>query len=606
MARVLIVQDSPPQAGQLRLARETQIDQLRQDLEAEGFEIDVAADMGTAVSSFNGMKYDLVVIELTVPGIAGYDVCEKIKKSANGKDVPVLLIVAPTDPAAIVRALECGADSLIAVPYEREHLAARVHALMQSHHVRSLQRPMADNEVDLAAYKASVQADKSRTVALLLAAFDDLVRVSHELSLCQSELANAKQVAQSFAHELERRVRERTSELMERQDLLHQARKMEALGEVAGGIAHDFNNILTVVVGNLDSVSAEAKSNPRLKNLSDLALDASMRGADLTRQLLAFASKQPLAPRLSNITDIVSSMAQMLNRLLGDKIDIEIDAEDDLWPVVIDPAQFQATINNISRNAREAMPNGGKLKFRASNAVLDDTYARGNVGVVPGEYCLLTVSDNGTGMSPKILARVFEPLFTTKAGSQSSGLGLSAVFGFVKQSGGHVKIESQENNGTTVKIYLPRAASDQAAHPAHTETQQHPPSGNETILVVEDDAQVRRTVVHQLRNLGYRVIEAERAGQALAALDRHPDIDLMFTDMMLPGGIGGRELAKEARIIRPDLRVLFTSGHLRGLRADHRLEPTDVFIGKPYRLRDLAEKVREALGHGEQRAAAQG
>jgi len=299
-------------------------------------------------------------------------------------------------------------------------------------------------------------------------------------------------------------------------------------------------------------------------------------------------------------------MAQMLHRLLGEKIDIKIDAAADLWPVIIDPAQFQATINNVSRNAREAMPNGGKLKFQARNVVLDDAYARGNLGVVPGEYSLLSVADNGTGMSPKVLARVFEPLFTTKPGSQSSGLGLSAVFGFVKQSGGHVRIESQENNGTTVNIYLPRAKSEQAARPVAAETAPQPPSGNETILVVEDDPQVRKTVTQQLRSLGYRVIEAERAGQALAALDRHTDIDLLFTDMILPGGIGGRELAREARIVRPDLRVLFTSGHLRGLRTDHRLEPSDIFIGKPYRLRDLAEKVREALGHGEQKAAAQG
>jgi CheY-like chemotaxis protein len=272
----------------------------------------------------------------------------------------------------------------------------------------------------------------------------------------------------------------------------------------------------------------------------------------------------------------------------------------------VDPAQFQATINNLSRNARDAMPNGGKLKFEARNVALDEAYARSNLGVVPGDYCLLSVSDNGAGMSPKVLARVFEPLFTTKPGSQSPGLGLSAVFGFVKQSGGHVKIESQENNGTTVNIYLPRAKSEQAERPHRTDAAPQAPSGNETILVVEDEVQVRKTVVHQLRSLGYRVIEAERAGQALAALDRHVDIDLLFTDMILPGGIGGRELAREARIVRPGLRVLFTSGHLRGLRTDHRLEPTDVFIGKPYRLRALAEKLREALGHGEHRAAAQG
>jgi signal transduction histidine kinase len=423
---------------------------------------------------------------------------------------------------------------------------------------------------------------------------------------CQGELANAKQVAISFGHELERRVRERTAELMERQELLHQARKMDVLGEVTGGVAHDFNNVLTIVVGNLDSISAEHKGDPRLKKLSDTALDAAMRGADLTRQLLAFSCKQPLAPRLNNINDVVSSMTQMLVRLLGDKIDIDVDAAEDLWPVIVDPAQFQNAISSISRNAREAMPNGGKLKFRTRNVVLDETYAENHLGVAPGEYCHLSIWDNGTGMSPKVLARVFEPLFTTKPGPKTSGFGLSSVFGFVKQSGGHVRIESQENTGTVVHIYLPRAKAEPYAVEPAGDTAPAPPSGNETILLVEDDEQVRKTVAQQLHVLGYRVIEAERAGRALAALDRNGEIDLLFTDMILPGGIGGRELAREARSVRPNLRVLFTSGYLRGLRADHRLDPGDVFIGKPYRLRDLAEKVREALGQQPQRAAAQG
>lgn len=606
MPRVLIVQDSPPNARQLRLVRETQADQLRQDLGAEGFDVDVCLDASTAVSQFTATKYDLAVIDLTVPGLSGFDLCQKLKKSANGADVPVLLVLAPTDPAHMVRALESAADSLIAIPYEREHLAARAHALMHAHRSRAVDRAGGDAEVNLAAYKAGAQEDKARVLSILLATFDDLVRTHHELLKCQGDLANAQQVAQSFGHELERRVRERTSELMERQELLHQSRKMEVLGEVTGGIAHDFNNILTVVVGNLDSVSAEAKSDPRLKKLSDTALDAAMRGADLTRQLLAFSCKQPLAPRLSNVNDIVSSMTQMLVRLLGDKVDIEVDAADDLWPVVVDPAQFQDAINNISRNAREAMPNGGKLKFRTRNVVLDNAYAESHLGVTPGEYCHLSIWDNGSGMSPKVLARVFEPMFTTKQEPKTSGFGLSSVFGFVKQSGGHVRIESQESTGTIVHIYLPRAKAEPVAVEPPSETSPIPPSGNETILLVEDDEQVRKTVAQQLHVLGYRVIEADRAGRALAALDRHADIDLLFTDMILPGGIGGRELAREARIERPNLRVLFTSGYLRGLRADHRLDPGDVFIGKPYRLRDLAEKVREALGQRQERAAAQG
>jgi signal transduction histidine kinase len=590
MSRVLIVQDSPPL--QLRLVRETQADQLRQDLEAEGFEIDVCLDPSAAIAAFVQTKYDLAVVDITMPGLAGFDLCKQLKRCPNGPEVPVLLVLAPTDPTLVVRAIESAADSILSIPYEREHLAARVHALLHMHKTRSA-----------AADKA--QADKARMLSLLLATFDDLVRTHHDLLKCQGELANAQQVGQSFAHELERRVRERTNELMERQELQNQARKMEVLGDVTGGVAHDFNNILTVVVGNLDVVSAEMKGDPRLKKLSDSALEAAMRGADLTRQLLAFSCKQPLAPRLTDINGVVSSMTQMLVRLVGDKVDIEVDSAEDLWPVIVDPAQFQDAISNISRNARDAMPDGGKLKFRTRNVVLDSAYADNHLGVSPGDYCHLSIWDNGSGMSPKVLARVFEPMFTTKPGAKT-GFGLSSVFGFVKQSGGHVRIESQENTGTVVHIYLPRAKQEPVAAAPRNGSSAHAPSGNETILLVEDDEQVRKTVAQQLGSLGYRVIEADRAGRALAALDRHADIDLLFTDMILPGGIGGRELAREAWIVRPNLRVLFTSGYLRGLRADHHLDPGDVFIGKPYRLRELAEKVREALGQDQQRAAAQG
>lgn len=597
VTRALIVQDSPPHAAHLRLILETQADRLRQDLEAEGFDVDVSLDSASALSKFNATKYDLGVIDVTVPGLSGYDLCRKFKSGPNGR-VPIALAVAPTDPMHVVRALECGADTLIATPYEREHLASRIRLAMQ-------RNAGSVGEANAAARKVVAGLDKERVWDFLLATFADLVRAHHELSECRSELANAQQATQSFAQELERRVRERTSELMERRDLQYQAQKMEVLGEVTGGIAHDFNNILTVAVGNLDIVSAEMAGNPRVKKLSEAALDAAMRGADLTRQLLAFSSKQPLAPRLCNVNDIVSSMVQVLNRMVGDKVEIEIDVGADLWPVVVDPAQFQSAISNLSANAREAMPSGGRLKFQTRNVELDARYAAGNLGVAPGEYCQLSVSDNGTGMSPKVLARVFEPLFTTKAGSQG-GLGLSTVFGFVKQSGGHVKIESQENRGTVVHIYLPRAKAAQDERRANAEPTPQPPAGDETILVVEDDAQVRQTVVQQLRSLGYRVVEADRAGQALAALDRHTEIDLLFTDMILPGGIGGRELAREARILKPDLRVLYTSGYLRGLRSDHRLDPDDAFIGKPYRLRDLAEKIREALGHDAQCASAHG
>jgi signal transduction histidine kinase len=607
--RALVVQDWPSHAEHLRLIVETQADDLRQALTAAGFEVDIALDADAAVSQFIRSKYDVAIVDVSMPGLSGYEVCRTLKSTPSGARTPAILMVAPIDPMHVVRALHCGADLLIAKPHALEQLISRVRTLVQKQGDKARgERAVSADRADLEAHEVAANAGNERVFDFLLASFEDLVRAHRELSECRSELANAQQAAQSFAHELERRVRERTCELMERRELQHQAEKMEILGDVAGGIAHDFNNVLTVVVGSLDTISGEIKGNPRIKKLSDTALEAAMRGADLTRQLLAFSRKQPLAPRLSNVNDVVASMTQMLTRLLGEKVEIEMDTDDDLWPVVVDPAQFQAAISNLSRNAREAMPNGGKLRFQTRNVVLDGGYAANNLGVTPGDYCLISLSDTGSGMPPKILARVFEPLFTTKPGGQTAGLGLSTVFGFVKQSGGHVKIESQEGRGTTVRLYLPRARPEQLVEGSRArKLSPHPPSGDETILIVEDDAQVRQTVVQQVRALGYRVIEADRAGPALAALDRHADIDLLFTDMILPGGIGGRELAHEARVVKPDLSVLFTSGYLRGLRADHRLDPGDVFIGKPYRLRDLAEKIREALGQQEQqRNAARG
>ncbi len=595
MARILVVEDNA-----------TEAEHLRSLLENGGLETDVCFESKAALSLFNEDVHDLVVCNIAMPGLSGYDVCRRVKTSAQTKIVPVVLLAAASDPIDIYQGLKCEAEHFVTTPCDGEQFVALIRRALRDRNESVQNEPASGNEISFLGRTFATSADKARILNLLLATFEDYARTRQELDERRAELASVKQTAEALASELDRRVRESVAEQVERKEILFQSQKMEALGDLASGLAHDFNNVLTVVVGNLDTISAELKGNPRVVKLSNTALEAALRGAELTRQLLAFSRKQPLAPRVGDINDIVSSMTQMLTPALGDGVKLEVDEDPDLWPVLVDPAQLQVAISNLSKNAVEAMPKGGRLRIETHNVVLDDRFASANIGVTPGEYCLISMSDTGSGIPTQVLPRVFEPLFTTKTGQRSAGLGLSMVFGFVRQSGGHVRIESEVGKGTAVRIYLPRAkvgAPTIAQRPAKSSARA--PSGDETILVVEDDTNVRRTVIQQLRQLGYRVLEADRGSTALAILDRNDAIDLLFTDIIMPGGMSGRDLGRKAALLRPSLKVLYTSGYMRGLRDDHLLEPTDIFIGKPYRLHELAQKVREALGQQLARPAAQ-
>jgi signal transduction histidine kinase len=397
---------------------------------------------------------------------------------------------------------------------------------------------------------------------------------------------------------IEALVTERGAELRRTSEQLHQAQKMEAIGNMTGGMAHDFNNLLSVVIGNLDLLQERLKGDPAAAKLAHSALQAGLRGAELTRQLLAFARRQPLQPRLTDVNELVVGMTRLLERILQENIEITLLTAPDLWPVMIDPAQLNSAIANLANNARDAMPNGGRLTIETKNSKLDADYAALNPDVVPGDFVLLEVSDTGVGMSAETLAHVFEPFFTTKEVGRGTGLGLSMVFGFVKQSQGHIKIYSELGQGTIVRLYLPRAeaalpaAEIKAAAPAPA--QQH----HETILVVEDNADVRRTVVGQLASLGYAILEAEGPQAALALLkDPATRIDLLFTDIVMPGGMNGHELGGAALAIRPGLKVLFTSGYSgSALRNGDRLMDGEHFLSKPYRKEELARKLDEVMG----------
>lgn len=389
---------------------------------------------------------------------------------------------------------------------------------------------------------------------------------------------------------------------------LRQAQKLEAVGQLTGGIAHDFNNLLTIIFGNLETLQRRFSKVPREKlglavtasKPIEAALRACQSAAQLTHRLLAFSRQQPLDPRQLDLNHVVGSISDLLRRTLGETIGMETILAGGLWPTFADANQLENALINLCVNARDAMPGGGRLTIETANAYLDEAYAMQFEDVHPGQYVLLCVADTGTGIAPSDLQHVFEPFFTTKRGAQGSGLGLAMVYGFVKQSGGHVRIYSEVAHGTTVKIYLPRLLQAQQlkAAPAALPRDASPTpraSAGETVLLVEDNAEVREYAKSVLEELGYGIVEAADAEQALKVLQDSPRIDLLFTDVVLPGATG-RELSGKALELRSGLPVLFTTGYTRNaIFHQGRLDPGVHLLNKPYTQRDLAQKIREVL-----------
>jgi signal transduction histidine kinase len=375
---------------------------------------------------------------------------------------------------------------------------------------------------------------------------------------------------------------------------LRQSQKMEAVGQLTGGIVHDLNNILTVITGTIEILAEGVADRPELVAITKMIDEAGVRGADLTQRLLAFARKQPLRPREVDLNALVTEAANLLPPTLGENIEVHLVLAADTSRALIDPCQLKNTIRNLALNARDAMVNGGKLTIETGNAVLDDNYASMNGDVAAGNYVMVAVTDSGHGIPACILDHVFEPFFTTKEVGKGSGLGLSMVYGFVKQSDGHIKIDSEEGRGTTVRMYLPQAVgaaeSAEFARPSSVE------GGRETILVVEDDHLVRTFVVGQIQSLGYATLAAVNAAEALVVIDSPTEIDLLFTDMIMPGSMNGRQLADKALQRRSSLKILFTSGYSNEAIIHHgHLDAGVLLLAKPYRKSDLARMIRAAL-----------
>jgi signal transduction histidine kinase/CheY-like chemotaxis protein len=388
---------------------------------------------------------------------------------------------------------------------------------------------------------------------------------------------------------------QRFQEIEATESQVRQAQKMEAIGQLTGGVAHDFNNILTVITGTIEILDEAVKDRPHLAQITNLIGAAAARGADLTKHLLAFSRRQPLQPRNVDVNAVVVDAARLLRPTLGEQIEIESMLAHDSAPALIDPSQLTNAILNLALNARDAMPNGGKLTLETKNVVLDENYAAMSSEVNPGNYVMIAVSDSGKGIPASQLEKVFEPFYTTKDVGKGSGLGLSMVYGFVKQSNGHIKIYSEEGHGTTVKLYLPQAAGVADALPAEAGISEFV-RGDESILIVEDDALVREYVVTQIGRLGYDTLAANNAAEALAIINGPERIDLLFTDVIMPGGMNGRQLATEAQTRRPGLKILYTSGYTENAIVHHgRLDAGVLLLPKPYLGSDLARMIRTAL-----------
>ena len=375
------------------------------------------------------------------------------------------------------------------------------------------------------------------------------------------------------------------------------AQRMESIGQLTGGIAHDFNNLLTVIIGNSAELSEELRERPRLAEMAHMVATAGQRAAELTNRLLAFARRQALEPKRIEPPGVIEGMLAMLRRTLGENIEIKAITHPATWPVYIDPGQLELAILNLCINARDAMPEGGKLMIETANLTLDQEYAAADFEVTPGEYVMVAITDTGGGIPPGQLARVFDPFFTTKPSGKGTGLGLSMVYGFTKQSGGSVRIYSEVAVGTTVKLYLPRLRAEAAAaRPRGPSPPQPEPRGSAIILLVEDDALVRSHAARLLEDLGYRVIAAADGPEALAIAGGDRRIDLLFTDVMMPGGMNGPQLAEAVGRLRPNIAVLYTSGYTENAVVHHRrVDAGRPLLHKPYDRRALAEKIRHAL-----------
>ena len=516
---------------------ETHLQGLTEALRRDSYHVVTAHSGEEALELLALQPVDCILLDLIMPGMGGLETCRRLKASADLREVPVVMLTGTDDYATMIEALAAGADDFISKSGDFTVLQARI--------VAQLRRKQ----------------------------FEDEKRAFHE-QLLRKEL--------------------------EASEALRRAQKIEALGQLTGGIAHDFNNLLGVIVGNLDLLADTPSDDPMHAELLQDAVNAALRGSELTSRLLAFARQQPLSTRAIDLNGVLSGTIAMLRRTLGEGVRIQTSLAPDLWTALADPSQVEDAVLNLAINARDAMPGGGEVTIETANIRLDERYPSVPTEVAPGDYVTLSVTDTGVGMPPEVIERAIEPFFTTKPMGKGTGLGLSMIYGFAKQSNGHLSIYSQVGVGTTIRLYLPRltdgAREDDGAGAAVQKPGLALTGGNESILVVDDNVQLRQVAVRRLTELGYRCREADNGPAALALMDQGVRFDLLFTDVGLPEGMLGTELAEQAIERQPWLKVLFTTGYAKGLGGGERIAGVRaVVMNKPYRGSELAEKVRSML-----------
>ncbi|MFQ5788959.1 MAG: response regulator [Acidobacteriota bacterium] len=691
MPRILVVEDSPIQARQLRPI-----------LESEGFEVVVASNGQEALERFRRLEPDLVLSDIVMPGLSGYELCRKMKADAKRGDTPLIFLTTLTEPSDIIEGLAAGADNYIIKPYEPEHLVDRVKSILAKKAARREGRPGNRNELLFQGERLCVTSDKEQILDYLVSAFEDLLearrkeqerkraeetlresdmkfrvvmqsaveaiilvdastniiswnkgaqtifgyaeeevlgkpvtlliperyRERHTRGVRRSrstgespiigktvELDGRRRDGSEFPLELslgawktgeenfycgvirDITARKRTEEaLRASQEQLRQSQKMEAIGRLAGGVAHDFNNMLTAIRGYSELVLGSLDpEDPRSRDLNEIRR-AAKRASSLTRQLLAFSRRQVLELKVLDLNRVVADVEKMLRRLIGENIDLVSKLEPALGHIKADRGQVEQILMNLVVNARDAMPEGGKLTIETKNIHLDDYPDGRGLDMQPGPHVMLAVSDTGVGMDKETLARVFEPFFTTKEKDKGTGLGLSTVYGIVKQSSGHISVYSKPGRGTRFEIYLPRVEEEiiesaEFERPTAAQSQ-----GSETILLVEDEKAVRELGRRILERNGYRMLEASNGIEALEVCKEHAGpIHLVLTDLVMPE-MGGRELVEHLAVLRPETKVLYLSGYTGDtVLQQNMLTPGAAFLQKPFTVKTLSSKVREVL-----------
>ena len=599
------------------------------ELLGQHWEVEAASDGDMALARIRATAPGLVVSDVMMPGMDGFALLRELRASPTTRHIPVILVSARAGEEAVVDGLEAGADDYLLKPFSARELVTRVRALFEAMRSRTGALRASETRFQRLAESGIIGITVSDASGRILEANDAFLRMvgcsrqevlagdaTWELSgpTERCPRASARAWESEYRRKDGRRIPVLVAEapleggesisialdLSERRRLegqLRQAQKMEAVGRLAGGIAHDFNNVLSIILSYAEMVSTDLHPDEPLRQEVEEIRAAACRAADLTRQLLAFSRQQVLEVKVLSLNRCIAGMEKMLRRLLGADVALTSLQDPELWSMEADPSQIEQVILNLAVNARDSMPRGGKLTIQTANVMLDEEYARGHHDVRPGPYVMLAMSDTGVGIDAETQARMFEPFFTTKEMGKGTGLGLATVFGIVKQSGGHIWVYSELGHGTTFKVYFPRVRGEVKipATPPPPETLR----GSETILLIEDDAQVRALARSILRRSGYVVLDAANGGEALLICEQHgAKIDLLLTDVVLPL-MGGREIAERLRMMRPELKVLFMSGYTDDTVLQHGILDTGVaYLQKPLTPVSLMRKVREVLDPG--------